>query len=348
MRDFRVIFIAVAFLVLVLLASFLVSSAIWGEKEAPRAEIPLPTTFSYAQKPSPSRFFGKIGAPSPYKPEELLSAPTAGVDPLADVLDPETIIDTVSPFLPAPPVSRDERGENVVENLFPKQYIASLHRMQDAFVGAGWMKTDEKSTLATENDVQQFLERAVEILIAQGAYPSEAYAQSARAAVRQFPKLWESERELLRPGRTGFLPSSSYERKRGNILDGLLSAIFPKEAHAQVSDWIDDFVTLPDCWKAKDRLNFTGGSNLWAFCCNCGMLIIPPYVYEFYWDCDKEDESKCNVPMGCLNAVCAGEYNAIFDGPPGYEVRATAGWGGGTNIDYSFTCGCDASTNGGL
>jgi len=338
-KDYRGIFAITALIALLLLAFFVIWRAFSGGVETPRAEIPLPATENkYVREPRAPQPFGKVNEPSK-------NAQPQGLDPLAGVLDPDTIIDTVEPLLPVLPAKEEgsiqKKGEaGIVENLFPKQYIESLMLMQDGLVQAGWLKAEEKSSLTTENEVQQFLERAVEALIANNAYPSETYAQVARNAVRQFPKLWESEREFLRGRHTGFLPGRSYEQKRGNILDGLLSAIFPKEANAQISDWVDDFVTLPDCWKAKDRLNFSGGSNLWAFCCNCGLFC--SYGCTFYWDCGKEDDSKCNVPFGCLNAVCRGDANAIFDGLPGYEVPATAGWGGGTNMDYSLTCGCDA------
>jgi hypothetical protein len=161
--------------------------------------------------------------------------------------------------------------------------------------------------------------------------------------------MWKNEREILRIRQTSYMPKKEiingvdvqlYEAKRKDILDGILSILIPRAASAQALG--DDFVTLPDCWKSKTIPNPKGGTNLFAPCCNCGLWC--GYGCTFYWDCGR-NASKCNVHLGCLNsdAFCgpADQWNAIFDGPPGYEVPATRGWGSGTNFDYSMTCGCD-------
>lgn len=241
--------------------------------------------------------------------------------------------------------------KNIAENLFPKKYLNSLYAIQDGFVTAGWIQESEKTTFDSEKNVLDFLKTGVEIFIKQGVYKNPQDIERARTAVNViFPQLWAAERDSYRQRASlpwNFQKNKSqetfYASKKQSILDGFLSAIIPPTQFAEAvgADGRDDFVTIPDCWKSKIPQIGTGGTNLYAFCCNCGLFC--SYGCTFYWDCG-EHSSSCNVPLGCLNQVCgpADAYNAIFDGPPGYEVPATTGYSAGFNFQYSFTCGCDA------
>lgn len=261
----------------------------------------------------------------------------------------------IEPLNPAPkkPTMPDAVKELSVlsdtENVFPKYYTDQLDAIQNAFVGRGIWKSEEKIPLVSERAVFQMLDKSLDTIIKLGAYSSEeARIVAKQALLVNYKNIWLSERELVKKGilsQSGGKCGSPNLSKETGIWNGMLSILAPQEARAQYSDIIDTFVTIPDCWKAKNRQGGTykGGTNIeFALCCNCGLLIIPPYEYEFVWDCGTEDSGDCNVPLGCLNMNCSGNNNAIYDGIPGYKEPATAGWGGGFSTDWSFVCGCDA------
>ncbi|MEK7576247.1 MAG: hypothetical protein AAB482_00995, partial [Patescibacteria group bacterium] len=247
----------------------------------------------------------------------------------------------------------------IAKNLFPTYYLKSLVSMQDGFIKMGWMKEEDKVAFTTEQNVFDFLKRTVVVMADHNAYQTKEDVESAKRAVNLFPQLWAMERQQYKKKSTilyqPYSPSTQvsispensvfYKTHKKSILDGFFSALVPQTAQAQVSQYIDTFVTIPDCWKSKNEQNLKGGDNLMAICCNCGLCIIPPYRYEFEYDCGAPTggdcgDTDCNIPLGCLNATCGppNMYNAIFDGPSGYRVPATAGWGGGMNFDWSFTC----------
>lgn len=270
-------------------------------------------------------------------------------------------------YLPAAPVSgglsagAKQAEKEIAENLFPAYYSESLSQMQNGFIRAGWMKEEERVAFNTEQGIFAFLKRSVEMMVSRGVYRSDKEAERARVAVDLFPQMWAIERQQYKqknaffykfftPNKIFSAPlgkSAEFEARKEDIMAGFFSALVPESTHAQ-SQFIDSFVTFPDCWKSKSEQRLKKGDNLFALCCNCGLCIIPPYREEFVYDCGKPEggdcgQSACNIPLGCLNLICApaNANNAIFDGPPGYKVPATAGYGGGFNINWSFTCGCD-------
>jgi hypothetical protein len=284
------------------------------------------------------------------------------------------ILDSLAPLKAAVsatiPTEKQE-NEGIAENLFPQHYIEGIYKMQDALVFLGWMKEEEKKTVQSEKDVLDLLSSMVEVFIAHNAYPTKEDAEAARKAVNVFfPQIWNAERGLYRNKQAAqVIPNylikekphsilTAYASMKNGIMDGFISAFIPKEAFAQLGvSNIDTFVTIPDCWKSKNIFNKKGGSNLFNLFCNAGICYKPPYDVEFVWDCGKPSDGggdcpggkqeKCNVAyLGCLNDEQMGcgppdKNNAIYDGIPGYEVKATFGWSPYFNFDYSFTCGCD-------
>ncbi len=307
--------------------------------EAPRQYVYTPkapkSADNQANEPSDTAF-------QPPSTEEIVENLIEKAEDLLPIF-PQTHYPSPSP--PTPPA----------ENLFPQKYILALSQIQDGLVRADWMKESERTSFVTEEDVFKFLERAVESFVAHGAYRTEEEIQSARYAAQVgFRELWKAERDFYGERKTSALfpwinpPAGGKKNNselavlmenKASIVDGLLAAIIPKEALAfSIGVGEDTFVTIPDCWKNIQQ-GSRAAQNLMALCCNCGLFC--SYGCTFYWDCGNENGSKCNVPLGCLNAVCKGDTTAIFDGLPGYEVPATRGWGSQTSPPYHYTCACD-------
>jgi hypothetical protein len=356
--------LAFALLVLVVLAGWLVYRSFALKENTPPAQN---TNNENPNKPYAQRVSdGFVQKPKPVIADTTERAATTSLDfdQVFDAFEPLKNIakEIIPPNTPITPYAKPKiQKQETVKNLFPIYYIASLRAVQDGFVRAGWLQESDNTSFETEEDVFKFLERGLDAMIEHKAYGSEQEIERARYAVRQgFPAMWQKEREIqaAKQAQSSILyflnnkkPSKDlarYTEHKKDILDGLFSAFLPPSAQAQ-ADLVDTFVTLPDCWKSKQRPNYKGGDNLFSFCCNCGLCVIPPYRVEFKWDCGKPDsggdcgDTKCNVPLGCLNAVCGppNKYNAIFDGPPGYEVPAVFGWTSSYNFEWKFTCGCD-------
>lgn len=237
------------------------------------------------------------------------------------------------------------------ENYFPTYVLDGLDRMQDGFIKAKVWKPEEKIVFKSERDVFRMMDKSLDTLFKLGAFKTDYEKKLMKYALFvNYKKVWDSERSPALKGTTSFVPDGkapvvkiAKDTKDNRPVVQKIAGIFmPQEVLAQASEF-NDFVTIPDCWKAKDKTGtYKGGSNLQGtFCCNCGLLYLY-YTVEFKWDCGTEDSGDCNIPLGCLNALCAGQHNAIFDGPPGYKEPAYAGWGGGFSTDWSLTCGCDA------
>ena len=69
--------------------------------------------------------------------------------------------------------------------------------------------------------------------------------------------------------------------------------------------------TGKDCYKDDDPGNKKKGSNSKVFCCNCGLYCTPSGCVDVK-DCGEKGKA-CNVQLGCLNRVCGGTPNAIWD-----------------------------------
>ncbi len=352
MKDFRAVFTVFALVVLVGLAIFVVWRALSGgitEKTMQNAENPLPA--SENSRPSNRTY------PS-FRPENKQKEVVGGFDPLADMFDPDTIVESISPILPALPESSESAKKKedaaVAENLFPKYYTTALVKMQDAFIKAGWMSEDARTPLDSEEHVFAALRLSVDVAAKNSVYKTEAEAKAARHAVEViFPAMWESERELYRLQKKSALKFFKgnmlglgdskdrlveYSRRKQDFLARFFNAIAPKEALAQVSG---TWSAAPTCYKALNPQNTLRGSNLpWPLCCNCGLFC--SYGCTYYQDC-LINSVLCNVPLGCLNLVCDGFWNAIWDGPYEGEIPVDA-----TDFAapaYSFACGCDSPQN---
>lgn len=83
-----------------------------------------------------------------------------------------------------------------------------------------------------------------------------------------------------------------------------------KTAMAQIPG-VPGWHTIPDCYKDLNPAFFVPGFNAWDACCNCG-LFCAPIGCTFVPDCGPFG-AACNTPLGCLNAICIGWPNAIYD-----------------------------------
>jgi len=146
------------------------------------------------------------------------------------------------------------------------------------------------------------------------------YNNFKKGITELLPKIVEIEKAYIRQGGTGsqssVLPgyqslssdNSSIEFLFKNIFEGLKYVFYVAEpANAA---WIRG----GDCY--KDDAPYPGapplGYNGATFCCNCGFVHRSRCRWSFRFDCGTGG-SACDIQLGCLNRICGGTPNAIWD-----------------------------------
>ncbi len=210
---------------------------------------------------------------------------------------------------PVPTISDTE----VFNKLWPQEYRLSLRPIEDQMVKEGFITEEKKNPMADDKNMFAFYRTMLDYAKSKGWVKEDRY-QSLRHGIDEvFPSIIRQERaNLKRTGVTGeVLPKDQklsakkpFSQTANDILDGLRYVFsFAEPANAA---WFRDV----DCYKDDNPLYPIPGPNLWAFCCNCGMLCT--YYCVFLEDCGPEG-AYCNRPLGCLNLACRAWPNAIWD-----------------------------------
>lgn len=180
----------------------------------------------------------------------------------------------------------------------------------------------EDMVLERDEDIYNALKLIAAEMRHQGLMSEEDYEVAIRGATIILPQLIDREKEILRqkgkfdillPGYIKVASSPNAFDRINTFFEGLLLVIHPANA---------GWVTSPDCYKDDDPTSNVTGFNAQPPlpCCNCGLHGLPckkGCCIHFEQDCG-EQAAHCRAgcfyrPLGCLNAVCEGWPNAIWD-----------------------------------
>ncbi len=246
---------------------------------------------------------------------------------IGDVFSGETKPDDSSgadvPYVPNEPVSALSE-EQIFEIIWPKDYRNALVMLQDLMVKDGFIAESRKiSVMQSDDQVYAALLSIVDYAVKEG-WVVPADFEKLRAGIKELEKIITAERaNLRRHGKLSdgvLLPGGQRISKTPQIkqdffsmiIDGLKYSLTVQSANAQIPG-VPGWHTTPDCYKDLAPAYWVPGPNLWAFCCNCGLLCTPVGC-TFIPDCGPFSVA-CNVPLGCLNLMCIAWPNAIWDAP---------------------------------
>ncbi len=223
--------------------------------------------------------------------------------------------------VPAPPQDKAVKTspaiseEEMFVKLWPPGYQEFILTTQQMMARDSFPNSFSVKKVSKDSEVYAALEEILEYALSKGWVPKED-AENLRKGIREeLPRLINQEREVLRstgafsadvvPGRQRFLflPVAK-DGLISTLVDGLKYVFSARTAYAS-------WVTTGDCYKDDAPGYPVMGFNAWDFCCNCGLYCIA-YYCEFVPDCGPHSVS-CNVPLGCLNLICQGWPNAIWD-----------------------------------
>jgi len=212
--------------------------------------------------------------------------------------------------------------EEIFSRLWPVEYRNALITLQDLMIKDGFMLESEKvSHMTSDEHIYAALLKIADYALKQGWVESADFDQ-LRTGIQELERTISMERTNLRTkGKISngvLLPGGQRINKTpltkqsffSTIIDGLKYSLTVNTANAQIPG-VPGWHTTPDCYKDLAPVNPVPGVNLWAFCCNCGLLCTP-FGCVGIPDCGPFSLA-CNVPLGCLNRFCGGWPNAIWD-----------------------------------
>lgn len=191
------------------------------------------------------------------------------------------------------------RSDPLFSRLYPDYYMTALEDLQEQMVRDAFFVDGDRFAFESEDDIFSFLDKAIN-------YGEEVGVMSTERAQRFRAALNGEVRNLLEEERRGYMHSLSSAH---TFFDLLVGAFAVEEAHAILS-------TRPGaCFRVANPFSPVPGVNVpWPECCNCGLHCDPKGCVPIP-DCAATGAAAllvCNVPLGCLNAVCP-NGNAIWD-----------------------------------
>lgn len=210
--------------------------------------------------------------------------------------------------------------EEIFDRLWPPAYREALVTVQDQMIEAGFLVSGDKvSVFTSDDDVYRVMSNLLSYAEKNNwVAPADAVKLrkgldvdlvAAIAADREHLKTNGTVSSAVLP-RNQRLDVSVSPTLVQNIIDGLKYVLSARYAEAQIPG-VPGWHTIPDCYKDLAPIFPPGGPDLWSFCCNCGLLCVGP-VCTFIPDCGPFSVA-CDVPLGCLNLMCATWPNAIWD-----------------------------------
>ncbi len=324
-------------------ALFLIALAFFAFLGPKSPVVTAPEPQTRPQKPQVSDkvdIFGKNG--NAVEGERILDSIVQPFAPITDIFtNPTKNIGS-----PSVGTKRQLSQAEIFNILFPDHYIQSLLRIQDSFIGFGWMKLESKRVLDTEENLFAFLNDIVEVMASRNFYLQDQ-AKMARDALHiYYPRVVAQKKAELQNQTSSLLDSFNFAKaSRGAANSSSLNylatfiPLLPSVAEAEGAGQNIPGIweTSPTCFKGLQPQATNKGSDLYSFCCNCGCKI-EGYTCNYKPDCgpyagQQGNTAECDVHLGCLNSSCDGQYNAIWDGNDGIT---TQNFGTLTN-----KCGCD-------
>lgn len=235
--------------------------------------------------------------------------------------------------VPVPDNKRIWTQQELFDLTWKPEYRNYLIVIQDIMIKDGFMSPSEKNTaLDSDAAIYAVLNNLFNYAFSKGWVPAEDIPK-IKQGLAELPQRVDADRRALQGGATSsvVLPGSqklvlSHLNTRSffdDLINGFKYVLSIPDTYAQIPG-VSGWHTTPDCYKDLNPLYAVPGFNLEAFCCNCGWFCTP-YGCTFFPDCGGYSW-RCNVPAGCLNLICLGWPNAIWDSP--------------TNALGIGTCGC--------
>lgn len=287
-------------------------------------------------------FFPTLKPLLPPKIETLLPTPPRGTVPL-----PGSEIRQVPPPPPRPLTEVE-----IFNRLWPREYLGYLRGLERLEIRDGVIQATDPGSIvrfgatprissefdeedpvanwvippgerhaafATDQDVYDSLMAILRQAHQNGLISDEEFERFRRGLTENLPRLIKEERKALREGRPSsltlpadqrFTRAPTIRQAVRNLLDGIVYTLFL--ANPADAFW----VTIPPiCYKDDAPFFPVLGFSAASFCCNCGIIwncgksgCIPVFVP----DCAPHSVI-CDIPLGCLNAVCKVWPNAIWD-----------------------------------
>ncbi|MBI2637530.1 MAG: hypothetical protein HYW88_01390 [Candidatus Sungbacteria bacterium] len=254
-------------------------------------------------------------------------------------------LDPNAPPLPGPnDISLGFKKKNITETelfnrIWPPDYINGIRSVEKLMIQDGFITTP--SPLATDEDIYGSMERMLDYAIKK-SWIAEKDTIGLRKGIREvLPALIEEEKQGFLSGfeQTIALPKDqrivydTLNKKKtiSELFDGLKHVLLMAHPAKAVTDVPIGWFTSPDCYKDLNPYYGVPGVNLWDFCCNCGLRYVG--VAVVYIDNCGPFSTACDIPLGCLNLVCAAWPNAVWDAwwyasnPPGNVPTGICGCG---------------------
>jgi len=294
-----------------------------GGFEAPKPKIPNPANvFQQSLGPALAPVIGPLLASiSPARDQKTPSAngsESAFVEESKPLANQATTSPTGGSSLTFHPALSEEQ---IFERLWPQSYRNSLVMLQGLMVKDGFiLESEQVLHITSDQQIYPILQKIVDYAeLQKWVVPEDA--KKLRRGIGELERTIITERNILRASgamSNAVLPGGQRIDKTpmskqsffSAIIDGLKYSLAVNAANAQSSGG-GSWVTSPDCYKDLSPNNPVPGVNLWAFCCNCGCKYVY-YTCVFVPDCGP-NSTYCDVPFGCLNLVCGGWPNAIWD-----------------------------------
>ncbi|MBI2639698.1 MAG: hypothetical protein HYW90_02280 [Candidatus Sungbacteria bacterium] len=202
--------------------------------------------------------------------------------------------------------------KEIFEIIWPKHYRDYLFDMRGLMVNDGFISSSQHVAFASDADIYNFVKALDAYALFKGWITAEDYNNFIRGIDEVLPELVDGEKGNIRSGRKAsvVLPGGQrfVNKSKPAILQDILDGfayVFMRSKPAYAA-----WVTKGDCYKDDNPADQTPGSNLATICCNCGFFCTTGCA--FVEDCGPYG-AACNVQVGCLNSVCEGYQNAIFD-----------------------------------
>lgn len=173
--------------------------------------------------------------------------------------------------------------------IWPDYYRNFLVSIRDRMITDGFLSSDSYSSFANEDIIYEFLYKYLDYYKTLASLSDQEY-QTLKNQLDNVPSLKADQHQAA--------------RKSLSLLRGILDTFINQADAAWVS-------AGAFCYKDLAPLDITPGYASPVFCCNCGLQIFS-FGTVFQADCGPFG-SICQIPLGCLNSVCAGRGNAIWD-----------------------------------
>lgn len=191
--------------------------------------------------------------------------------------------------------------QQIFDWIWPPTYREDLAAIERLYTQKNYITSRAPTDFNDEQNLYQFLALTLDVSEQKGWITSSDAAILRKGLKETLPLVVERDKNMLRQGLypVSFLPKDM-------DIARLRWVIFANIAQASPG-----WVTSGDCYKDDNPANPIPGPNIWAECCNCG-LICTPSGCDFVKDCGPQS-IKCDVPLGCLNLACGNFPNAIWD-----------------------------------